>query len=144
MKKILLTIFLILAFISSSYVKAETQQVPNHQSRIITNDGMFGDGLPDIFHIDNLDYKNDIESLAGIIANCDLVITIPNFTTQLAAAIGVPVFVLLPFSSDWRWFVKRKNSPWYPNIEIFRQKKFGEWKEVIAEVRKKILNNDNI
>lgn len=88
----------------------------------------------DIFHIDNIDYKNDIESLAAIISQCDIVITIPNFTTQLAAALGVPVFVLLPYPADWRWFLNRDSSPWYSNIKLFRQKNIGQWNESLKEV----------
>ena len=88
----------------------------------------------DIIHIDKIDYKNDIESLAAIISECDLVITIPNFTTQLAASLGVPVFLLLPFSADWRWFLKREDSPWYSNIRLFRQKSMGNWNGALAEV----------
>ena len=87
-----------------------------------------------IFHIENLDYKNDIENLSKLISKCDLVITIPNFTTQLAAAIGVPVYLLLPYSSDWRWFLKRTDTLWYNNIKLFRQKKLGNWNDVIDEV----------
>ena len=94
----------------------------------------------DIFHIDSIDYKNDIESLAALISECDLVITIPNFTTQLAASLGIPVFVLLPFFPDWRWFLNRINSPWYPNIRLFRQKKLGDWNSVIKEVYKSLLS----
>ena len=52
MKKIFFAIFFIITSFSTLNIKAETQQVPNNQSRIITNDGMFGDGFPDIFHID--------------------------------------------------------------------------------------------
>ncbi len=52
MKKIFFLIFFIITSFSTLDIKAETQQVPNNQSRIITNDGMFGNGLPDIFHID--------------------------------------------------------------------------------------------
>ena len=87
-----------------------------------------------IFHVESLDYKNDIENLSKLISKCDLVITIPNFTTQLAAAIGVPVYLLLPYSSDWRWFLKRTDSLWYNNIRLFRQKKLGNWNDVIDEV----------
>ena len=52
MKNIFAIFVLITISILTTYLKAETQQIPNHQSRIITNDGMFGDGLPDRFHID--------------------------------------------------------------------------------------------
>ena len=52
MKKIFFAIFFIIASFSTLDIKAEINRFPNNQSRIITNDGMFGNGLPDIFHID--------------------------------------------------------------------------------------------
>ena len=94
----------------------------------------------EIIHINNLNYKDDIEELVGLVTECDLVITIPNFTTQLAGALGVPVFVLLPFASDWRWFLNRSDSPWYPNIKLFRQKRFEEWTSVINKVYKNLIH----
>ena len=52
MKKIFLLIFYIITSFSTLDIKAETQPVPNNQSLIITNDGMFGNGFPDSFNID--------------------------------------------------------------------------------------------
>ncbi len=92
----------------------------------------------EIFHINQLDYKNDIENLAALTSYCDLIITIPNFTTQLAGALGKKVFVLLPLSADWRWFLNDEKSLWYPNTSIFRQETFGEWKNVINKLYKNL------
>jgi len=41
-----------------------------------------------------------------------------------------PVWTLLPFAPDWRWLRDRNDSPWYPTMRLFRQKKAGEWKGV--------------
>jgi Flp pilus assembly protein TadD len=41
------------------------------------------------------------------------------------------VFILLPLSSDWRWMLKRKDSPWYPTAHLLRQEQAGNWNDVL-------------
>ena len=91
-------------------------------------------------HFKNIDYTNDIEKLAALISECDLVITIANFTTQLSGSMGIPTWVLLPYSCHWRWFVNRTNSLWYPSVKLFRQKKWNHWNGVINDVSKSLKN----
>ena len=75
----------------------------------------------------------DFSDTAAIIANLDLVITADTAVAHLAGALGKPVWVLLPFVADWRWFTDRDDSPWYPTMRLFRQEKAGDWE---APVRK--------
>ena len=81
-----------------------------------------------------VDQFADLDLFAAQVAAMDLVITIDNSTAHLAGALGVPVWLLLPFASDWRWMEKRTDSPWYPTIRIFRQPKLGDWETVVREV----------
>ena len=59
---------------------------------------------------------------AAIMMNLDLVITSDTSVAHLAGALGVPVWVVLPFVPDWRWLLDRSDSPWYPTMRLFRQK----------------------
>ena len=77
---------------------------------------------------------SDFADTAGIIANLDLVITVDTAVAHLAGALGKPVWVLLAFAADWRWLLDRDDSPWYPTMRLFRQKKPGDWESVIANV----------
>jgi hypothetical protein len=52
-------------------------------------------------------------------------------TAHLAGALGVPVWTLLPHECDWRWMLHRNDSPWYPTMRLFRQRKPGEWNAVV-------------
>ena len=42
-----------------------------------------------------------------------------------------PVWILLPFLSDWRWMQLRETTPWYPSARLLRQKSAGDWAELI-------------
>ena len=54
---------------------------------------------------------------------------------HLAGALGVPVWVALPFVPDWRWMLDRDDSPWYPTMRLFRQKQAGDWAGVFEEIK---------
>jgi len=69
---------------------------------------------------------------AAIMQNLDLVITSDTSTAHLAGALGVPVWVALGASPDWRWLSDRDDSPWYPSMRLFRQKDWGRWDDVFA------------
>ncbi|HEY2411987.1 MAG TPA: tetratricopeptide repeat protein [Pirellulaceae bacterium] len=71
---------------------------------------------------------------AAIMINVDLVITSDTSVAHLAGALGAPVWVVLPYAADWRWFLDRSDSPWYPTMRLFRQKKPGDWAGAFAEI----------
>ena len=77
---------------------------------------------------------SDFADTAALIANLDLVISVDTAVAHLAGALAKPVWVLLPFAPDWRWMLDRRDSPWYPTMTLFRQRRMGEWKEVIQQV----------
>lgn len=81
------------------------------------------------------DALDDLDDTAAIVAQCDLVISVDTSVAHLAAAMGQPTWVLLPFSPDWRWTPDGEHSPWYPSARLFRQPQLGDWASVIARVR---------
>jgi len=84
------------------------------------------------------DFGADIESFAdtaAIMENLDLIITSDTSVAHLAGALGLPAWVLLAAGADWRWFVDREDSPWYPTLRLFRQRTRGDWDQVVARVK---------
>jgi predicted O-linked N-acetylglucosamine transferase (SPINDLY family) len=77
----------------------------------------------------------DFAETAAAVANLDLVICVDTALAHLAGALGAPVWIVLPFNPDWRWFIDRSGSPWYPTARLFRQRAPGDWEGVIATVR---------
>jgi FkbM family methyltransferase len=78
--------------------------------------------------------ESELTMTAAIIQNLDLVVTEDTEVAHLAGALGVPVWLMLPLASNWRWLAKRDDSPWYPTMRLFRQRERGDWAELIARV----------
>ncbi|WP_434625426.1 tetratricopeptide repeat protein [Azospirillum sp. B2RO_4] len=73
----------------------------------------------------------DFADTAAIMAGLDLVVCVDTSVAHLAGALGVPVWVLVPFAPDWRWMLDRDDSPWYPTMRLFRQDRPGSWDDAI-------------
>jgi len=84
--------------------------------------------------VDLNEYINDFYDTAIFIKNMDLVVSADTAVAHLAGAIGKNVWLLLPYNSDWRWLLDGEDSPWYPTMRIFRQKKLGNWENVFDNV----------
>jgi len=84
--------------------------------------------------VDLSPHVENMADTAAQIAQMDLVITVDSAVAHLAGALGVPVWVLMPFTPDWRWLQQRSDTPWYPSMRLFRQPRPGDWEAVIAEM----------
>lgn len=76
----------------------------------------------------------DFADTAAIVAELDLVISVDTAVAHLAGALAKPVWILLPFVGEWRWLEERTDTPWYPTMRLFRQRRPGDWKGVIGAV----------
>jgi hypothetical protein len=81
----------------------------------------------------------DLADTAQVISTLDLVISTDSAVAHLAAAMGKPLWLLLPWHSDWRWMQDRLTSPWYPHARLFRQASPDNWPELIDRVRRALL-----
>jgi Flp pilus assembly protein TadD len=85
--------------------------------------------------VDFTEQLTDFAETAALISCLDLVITVDTSVAHLAAALGCPTWILLPYVPDWRWLLERDDSPWYPTVRLFRQRATRDYGEVIDRVR---------
>jgi tetratricopeptide (TPR) repeat protein len=80
----------------------------------------------------------DFADTAAIIERLDGVVSIDTSIAHLAGALDKPLWLMLPFAADWRWFVGDARSPWYPSARLVRQPRPGAWAEVVEEIARLI------
>ena len=86
----------------------------------------------------------DFSDTAALVECLDLVVAVDTSVAHLAAAMGKPVWVLLPFNSDWRWLEKTSTSPWYSCMRLYRQRTNKDWKSVLEQVKFDLCSNFNL
>lgn len=88
------------------------------------------------------DEVKDFADTAALIDLMDLVITVDTSVAHLAGAMGKPVWLLLPYNSDWRWLLDRDDSPWYPSARLYRQQNIGAWGQVINQIENDLRDSN--
>jgi tetratricopeptide (TPR) repeat protein len=83
----------------------------------------------------------DFADTAAAVSGLDLVVTVDTAMAHLVGALGKPVWVLLHKDPDWRYMETREDSPWYPTMRLFRQRRDGDWAEVIERVGETLLRH---
>jgi tetratricopeptide (TPR) repeat protein len=76
----------------------------------------------------------DFADTAAIIERLDAVVSIDTSIAHLTGALRKPLWLMLPFAADWRWFVDEPCSTWYPGARLVRQPEPGAWAAVVATV----------
>lgn len=82
-------------------------------------------------------FGDEIQDFGDTAALCelvDLVLTVDTSIAHVAGALGRPAWVLLSLKSDWRWLLAREDSPWYPSLRLWRQRRLDDWDEVLERV----------
>jgi len=74
------------------------------------------------------------DDAAAVMMHMDLVIACDTSIAHLAGALGRPTWVALGYFADWRWMLDRDDTPWYPTMRLFRQKRLDDWEGVIARM----------
>ncbi len=78
----------------------------------------------------------DLADAAALLSHCDLVVTVDTAAAHIAGALGLPTWLLLPYSPDYRWLLERSDSPWYPTMKLYRQPRPGAWEAAIDAMRR--------
>lgn len=78
----------------------------------------------------------DMDELAAIVANLDLVISVQQSVVDLCGALGVSCWALTDAAPQWRYtgFFGDDTMGFYESVKVYRQKEWGEWAPVINQV----------
>ena len=68
----------------------------------------------------------DYDDTAALVSSLDLVFCMQTSVAHLSGALGVPCWVCVPPTSQWRYGATGEDNPWYDSIRVIRQQK-GEW-----------------
>jgi ADP-heptose:LPS heptosyltransferase len=80
------------------------------------------------------DELEDFAATAAWVSQLDLLVSVDTSVAHLAGALGVPVWILLPFAPDWRWQLERSDSPLYPTARLYRQPAPDDWNTLLSRV----------
>lgn len=92
----------------------------------------------------------DFADTAAIVDRLDAVVSIDTSIAHLTGALGKPLWLLLPFAADWRWFlpapgtrrgVDSEPNDWYPSARVIRQPAPGDWQSVV-ETAARLLSKE--
>lgn len=90
--------------------------------------------------IDWMGEIGDLTETAGLILGLDLVIAVDTMLGHLTGALGRPVWIMNRFNTCWRWFLDRRDCPFYPSVRLYRQAAPGSWEATIAAVAADLAN----
>ena len=72
----------------------------------------------------------DMADLAAVVEQLDLVVCVDSVVAHVAAALGKPTWLLVPFAPNWQWHTEGDTCAWYPSMRLFRQSQPGSWDSV--------------
>jgi tetratricopeptide (TPR) repeat protein len=80
----------------------------------------------------------DYDHTAALVYCLDVVVSVCTAVIHLAGALGRPVWVMAPFSPEWRYGISGEEMPWYPAAKVIRQNIPGDWAPVIDTVHARL------
>jgi tetratricopeptide (TPR) repeat protein len=111
--------------LDASFISLQKDPRPDDKAVLLAHRGI----------VDLTEHLTDFTETAALLAGLDLVITVDTSVAHLAGTLGIPTWILLPYTPDFRWLLSRDDSPWYPSMRLFRQGEDRNYASVIARVR---------
>jgi tetratricopeptide (TPR) repeat protein len=88
----------------------------------------------------DIDLKQDIDEVAGLMTALDVVISVGTSVACLAGALGRPVWQLTQISSGDCWTMGQNYVPWLPSVRIYGHLFDQRWAEVLEKVAVDLAN----
>jgi tetratricopeptide (TPR) repeat protein len=81
----------------------------------------------------DLDNRNDLNGVAALTSCLDLVISFPNFSAEIAGALGVPTLCFVDHKNSFDELGSKDNI-WFPNTHHISKNRKDPWQSVFAEI----------
>ena len=79
------------------------------------------------------------EDTRDAISRCDLVISSCTSVAHLSAAMGIETWIVVPILPYYLWALPGETTPHYDCVKLFRQTKYGCWKDPFDKIKKELL-----
>jgi hypothetical protein len=74
----------------------------------------------------------DLEEALAVLGAVDIIGGVSNTNVHLAASLGKPGVVIVPFPPEWRWMASGDVSPWFPSVRVLRARPGAAWRDTLA------------
>jgi hypothetical protein len=74
---------------------------------------------------------DDYDETAALVCALDGVVSVCTALVHLSGALGRPTLVLVPSVPEWRYQLQGERMPWYPSVQLLRQRRQGMWEDVL-------------
>ena len=81
---------------------------------------------------------DDWQTTRKSISQCELVISSCTSVAHLSAAMGVETWIVVPVLSYYLWALPGDVTPYYDSATLFRQQKYGSWKEPFTKIKEQL------
>jgi len=92
--------------------------------------------VPDWMSKPSLDSWDDTRDA---ISRCDLVISSCTAVAHLSAAMGIETWIVVPILPYYLWALPGNTTPHYDSVTLFRQEKYGCWKEPFKKIKTELV-----
>lgn len=91
---------------------------------------------------DDIDLKDDQDSLAALIENLDFIVGPSSSPAYLSAALGKRTLLFLPIHTAWSMLGQKGKLPWYPSSKLFmKDNPQDEWTKPFEQIVQYIQKN---
>lgn len=107
---------------------------------------VFMEKNPDIALHHWQDVLDDYDETAGLVANLDVIFSVPQSVVHLAGAMGVETYQLTPKKAMWQMGPYGEDMPWYSCVKNIWQGNDCKWEPVVdkaSKILKEMINDSN-
>lgn len=84
--------------------------------------------------------STDFDDTIAMMDAMDMIVSMQTTVIHVAGGLGLPAWVFIPTSSQWRYGEEGENYPWSESVRLIRQKTDGYWDDVMEQTGEELAN----